>query len=120
MKRQVLGILNLITGILLTIYLLLQNGTIKINALIKNNQYTKSFDTFMKVFMLILIIIILILLVFSILNCLKRKKDQLSITSEILCISVLIVSAITLFTSSMVTILSPILCIGGILLIVQK
>ena len=36
MKRKVLGILNIIVGIFQIVYLLIQNGTIKISAFIED------------------------------------------------------------------------------------
>ena len=40
MKRKILGVLNIIVGVFQIIYLLLQNGTIRINAFIVDHRYT--------------------------------------------------------------------------------
>ena len=115
MKRKVLGILNIIVGVSQIIYLLLQNGTIRINAFIVDHRYTESFEKFMNVFMLIVSISILVLLIFTISTYIKRKKENTNNTGEVLIIGSHIISIIGFVFMGLATILSPLSIIGGIM-----
>jgi heme/copper-type cytochrome/quinol oxidase subunit 2 len=117
MKRKVFGVLNIIVGVFQIIYLLLQNGTIRINAFIVDHRYTESFDKFMNVFMWILSISIIVLLIFIISSYFKRKKENLNNTGEVLIIGSHIISIIGFAFMGMATILSPLSIVGGFMLL---
>lgn len=117
MKRKVLGILNIIVGIFQIVYLLIQNGTIKISAFIEDYHYTDDFEKLMDVFMLILSATIIVLLIFTAVSYFKRKKENLNNTGETLIIASHIISTIGFAFMGIGTILSPLSIIGGIMLL---
>ncbi len=110
MKRKVLGIINIITGILLTLYLLMQNGTIKV---------FKDLD-FMHIFMLILAITIVVLLILNIVSFIKRKKEKDNYIGELITIIVYAISLIGFLFMGLATIFAPLAIIGGIIILAKN
>ena len=109
MKRKVLGILNIIMGILLTLYLLMQNGTIKV---IKDANI-------MHIFMLILAIAI-VLLILNIVSFIKRQKEKANYIGELITIIVYAISLIGFLFMGLATIFVPLAIIGGIIILAKN
>ncbi len=110
MKRKVLGILNIIMGILLTLYLLMQNGTIKV---IKDANI-------MHIFMLILAIAIVVLLILNIVSFIKRQKEKANYIGELITIIVYAISLIGFLFMGLATIFVPLAIIGGIIILAKN
>ena len=118
MNKIVNGILAVIAGIASIIYFLLQTGTIVIHSMVVDYHYTSAFETLMDLLGIVLVVIYLIVIIVNFQYMKKCGK-----TARLGCyFSVLLsaLNAVCIILMGMITVFTPLILVGGILILVSK